>query len=408
MSVPELSKFLQKSIIDKVLKGNYRVVLNKKPTVLQLSPDILSRNVSKDVGNDLYYLMVKILKTKSRKYTTKGTLKRGPMWVEEGNSFAIIAKNYDQIQKRLSNTAKHKDVIKLIGHGKSEEISALDVGHVGGYGLSEKNTPLSYKLSQANAGISKLEKMFDVDLSSTSTYISNLLNDINNAHAEFVVESEKSYAAAGKLTGRFKFIFTVPQYWEINQRTLGDIEKNIYNKAVNELKKNVLDLKTSKTYMQIIDDASISAFNGKKQKSYSKSAKVSKKIKSKGKAKVATPKLRIKDTKGKFTSLLSLQGLLNTRLHDQIQQNMGKGRAKEILNYRTGRFAKSAKVTALQQRDDKIVAFYTYMRNPYDTFAPGGRLHKPGRDPNRIIGRSIRQLATQLVHSKFKVYPKLG
>lgn len=100
---------------------------------------------------------------------------------------------------------------------------------------------------------------------------------------------------------------------------------------------------------------------------------------------------------GEATDNTDLEGLIdfvNSKLHDKIQQNMGKGGAKQILNYRTGRFAKSAKVQALFDVKDKnaIGARVKYMRHPYGVFEPKGRLHKPGRDPHHIFGRSIRQL----------------
>ena len=85
---------------------------------------------------------------------------------------------------------------------------------------------------------------------------------------------------------------------------------------------------------------------------------------------------------------------INRLLHDQIKQNMGKGGAKQLLNYRTGRFAKSARVQALYDVKEKgaIGAKVKYMRHPYGVFEPGQRLHKVGRDPHRIFGRSIRQI----------------
>ena len=74
------------------------------------------------------------------------------------------------------------------------------------------------------------------------------------------------------------------------------------------------------------------------------------------------------------------------------------------LNYRTGRFANSAEVTdvlvgpkgGLQSID------YTYMRNPYETFEPGGK--KQGsiqRDPKKLIGGTIRELAIGMLQRKF-------
>lgn len=93
-------------------------------------------------------------------------------------------------------------------------------------------------------------------------------------------------------------------------------------------------------------------------------------------------------------NLQDLINLININFHDKIQENMGKGGAKQILNYRTGRFARSAKVQTLTPSREKgmIEAQVKYMRYPYGVFEPGGRLHKPGRDPHRIFARSIRQI----------------
>lgn len=110
---------------------------------------------------------------------------------------------------------------------------------------------------------------------------------------------------------------------------------------------------------------------------------------------------------GRFLSLFSLQDLLNKRLADQIQRNMGKGGAKAILNYRTGRFAESATVTRLTRtKEGAISAFYTYMHYPYQTFEPGFKQGLPiSRDPRLLIGKSIRQLAVELASIRLKAIP---
>jgi len=86
--------------------------------------------------------------------------------------------------------------------------------------------------------------------------------------------------------------------------------------------------------------------------------------------------------------------LINTKLHDQIQKNMGKGGARNILNYRTGRFAHSAKVMKfMENKSGKTAsAVVKYQINPYGTFEPGGKLYSPGRNPQGIFARSIRQI----------------
>jgi len=96
-------------------------------------------------------------------------------------------------------------------------------------------------------------------------------------------------------------------------------------------------------------------------------------------------------------NIQQLIDLINDRLHDQIRENMGKGGSAQKLNYRTGRFARSAKVQSLFDTKEKnaLGAQVKYMRNPYGVFEKGGRLHKQLRDPKGIFGRSIRQILQQ-------------
>jgi hypothetical protein len=75
---------------------------------------------------------------------------------------------------------------------------------------------------------------------------------------------------------------------------------------------------------------------------------------------------------------------------------MGQGSAPKRLNWRTGRFARSAELLALlPTRGKAIEATITYLRNPYDVFLPGGKLHNDLRDPEKLIGKSIRQILSE-------------
>ena len=83
---------------------------------------------------------------------------------------------------------------------------------------------------------------------------------------------------------------------------------------------------------------------------------------------------------------------------------MGEGSRRDILNYRTGRFASSVKVESLSQsREGMITAFYSYMKNPYATFSQGGRQQNPrSRDPKLLIGASIREIAAEQVTNRLR------
>lgn len=103
-------------------------------------------------------------------------------------------------------------------------------------------------------------------------------------------------------------------------------------------------------------------------------------------------------------SLISLQNLINSQLQDVVSANMGDGSSKNILNYRTGRLASSAKVEHMSEsRAGMITAFYSYMKNPYATFSDGGKQASPkSRDPKLLISKSIREIAQQQVANRLR------
>jgi hypothetical protein len=103
-------------------------------------------------------------------------------------------------------------------------------------------------------------------------------------------------------------------------------------------------------------------------------------------------------------SLIDLQNLINRQLQDVISANMGDGNSRNVLNYRTGRLASSAKVEYMSEsRAGMITAFYSYMKNPYATFSDGGKQSSPrSRDPKLLISKSIREIAAQQVGNRLR------
>lgn len=118
--------------------------------------------------------------------------------------------------------------------------------------------------------------------------------------------------------------------------------------------------------------------------------------KQKFKEKIAVPESMV--------NLQVLQNLINSGLFEQIRKNMGTGDRRDILNYRTGRLAMSAKVERLSEsREGMITAFYSYMKNPYATFSKGGRQERPtSRDPKLLISKSIRELVQPMVANRMR------
>lgn len=103
-------------------------------------------------------------------------------------------------------------------------------------------------------------------------------------------------------------------------------------------------------------------------------------------------------------TISNLTSLLQARLPDQIKLNMGTGNAKNILNYRTGRFAESASIErATISREGMVSVFYNYMRNPYGTFSDGGKQQYPrSRDPKLLISKSIREIGASLSFNRMR------
>ena len=115
-----------------------------------------------------------------------------------------------------------------------------------------------------------------------------------------------------------------------------------------------------------------------------------------GKASTGTAK-KVSATKGKSVasakttqSPIALRNLLNEMLPQMVASKM----TSPALRFRTGRFANSARVENVNVGPKGGIDIdYTYMRNPYETFEPGNKQGSTQRDPRKIIGASIRELA---------------
>ena len=125
-------------------------------------------------------------------------------------------------------------------------------------------------------------------------------------------------------------------------------------------------------------------------------------------AQIRKERVAVRDLKGQFYSLTTLKDYLNTNIFNQVRKNMGKGNAKSILNYRTGRFARSVQVDKLLlDKDASIVAFYTWMKMPYETFSLGFKQGYPiSRDPTKLIDKSIRELSKNKVKNRLRAISK--
>lgn len=97
-------------------------------------------------------------------------------------------------------------------------------------------------------------------------------------------------------------------------------------------------------------------------------------------------------------SAINLKELLNAALPEYLLAKM----QPPALQNRTGRFRNSVEVTEVKvgARGGTSID-YTYRLDPYKTFEPGGDMGSVNRDPRRLIGGSIRELAQQITGNKF-------
>lgn len=217
------------------------------------------------------------------------------------------------------------------------------------------------------------------------------------------------------------------------------IEKALYEMVNGFVKQGLLkegseslvNLESSPPIIALLEDSLVSAITGKKKKykdvytgaidniveltvrkvqGQEKLKSDIKKAKSdlkalKAKTNAAKSKIASKAAKPQQENILTgLQSLLNTYLQDVISANMGDGSRKDILNYRTGRFASTVRVERLSMsREGMITAFYSYMQNPYATFSQGGKQSIPtSRDPKLLIAKSIREIAATKVANRMR------
>ena len=116
-----------------------------------------------------------------------------------------------------------------------------------------------------------------------------------------------------------------------------------------------------------------------------------------GKAKTSRGKSHVEQVAG--TNPMALKALLNEVLPAQVALNM----QSPALRFRTGRFANSVRVNNVVQgpKGGNTMIETSYRNDPYETFATGGKMYTPQRDPDRLIRKSVRQVAMGILGGRF-------
>ena len=175
-------------------------------------------------------------------------------------------------------------------------------------------------------------------------------------------------------------------------------------KLLDALEKIAVEGETSPSSIKTVSNAVSRQLRGKKAKSTKQKSAAKNTYKNPKKGRVSkTGKMPPvpRTSAGKFTSAMNIQAILNARIKEQVQDNMGKGGA--LVN-RTGRFAESVSVAkVMQSRQGTLTAYYTYMKAPYQTFERGFAQGSMRRDPRNLIASSIREIARETLSHKLQI-----
>lgn len=299
---------------------------------------------------------------------------------------------------------------------KKTYLSLLDLGHA----FSQINLGARSPLGEKLVNSSKYSNLLGNEAKNIIDKYNKELSDLHSA-VEYTFHNTAADSAELKTYSKVGYVvLSVQHYKKNNEYSIN--EGRILKNLTKELSNLAIDLPGSNTIKQDLAQKvlnNIIEILGGKSKDLVKHKPVTGKlalpsvkirpvsggVKGPPKQKLATTKPSIlRNVRGQFTSLASLQTLLNLALHDQIKRNMGTGNRRDVLNYRTGRFAESVKVERLSQsREGMITAFYTYMKNPYATFSEGGRQSSPrSRDPKLLISKSIREVLQTQVKNRMR------
>lgn len=414
-----ISNISTKEFVDIVETANKKA--NDKLEVLKQgnATHLDYRNVFYTLGKDISVLF----------NTRVNLLVSDPENLGLAGKYVFIGKSFEGIKGNI-NKAINSILRKYTTDSKASYGNIMAAGHTS-VRLAENtygtNTPATqealFKLEAAGSSNSSLLKFDEF----TDTFVKKVPLFLNST-----ITFNENFTPVAKNLLNIGFTFVVPMNSIVNSasgatevRAIKDLIGNTVVPGIAEamksrltwLKTNALGIRGSPSIPEYITSLILAAIKGEKPTSsvYTdiKKAKIKlpdldiAKIKLKVAKKVQGVKVRNVAPKPQQTSqvnLSSLMVLINRHLQSVISANMGDGAEHKILNYRTGRFAASAAVERMSEsRAGMITAFYSYMKNPYQTFEPGYKQGSPAsRDPKLLISKSIREIAATRVGARLR------
>lgn len=339
-----------------------------------------------------------------------------------GEVIGVLYSGYKSTYSGLFESFLNKEIYSFLDsaiYAGTKYKKGFDVGHI--LGTSElAKTPLGIKIKkllQALSSITDIDVQIDGYTEERKQNIGVLRKKVEDAFDSLaskstygaLVEAElsKEFGAKAFLLAIKANVVIIQDRYE-NQKTYGSLIEGETSKYIADL---LLDVNFSRNLKEELGYRIAGLLGGKtvfKTETPKKAVTpidTRKKEKVRVSTKTTSPKpVRLRTVRGQFYSLASLQRLLDANLTQKIKENMGDGTRRDVLNLRSGRFAESARVERLSEsREGMITAFYTYMKNPYQTFEPGFKQGSPSsRNPRLLISKSIREIAATQVANRMR------
>ena len=231
-------------------------------------------------------------------------------------------------------------------------------------------------------------------------------------------EHFQEVSARGSLTKKYTPILSEQKSIDNLSEAIGEKEAlRVLTESVREEYLFLLNQEGSDTLLEAIEATTLHNLTKSKKVKYKGTAKPRAIVKSKGKSKAVEGKITTKHkvaissgagaieakaakSRGssrvvnKSFSQVKLYAALNAKINAVVAKNM------ELpgLQYQTGRFASGVKITDVSKTPQGFPSIgYTYQLYPYQTFEPGFAQGSTDRDPRKLIDRSIREIAAQMV-----------
>lgn len=308
-------------------------------------------------GSDTTVASVNLIETLQKDGTS--IMKRAQQAaLKETGEFALVSKLYEEMvegvtagliikRKRMSDTIKHKDEVEIV--------------------ITLANNDVN-KFQNTRADKQPLEKARKLIEGKMLKKLSSPGYQASKPVDKRLIET----ASRSIVQGMFK------------HKTKPDMRLKVNKRLVKQGKKESLS-ETFKTSLALLKGQSVK--------------KGSKNAKAKRSSGAGSTSSRVSERAG--SNPMALRNLINEMLPQAVARNM----TEPALQYRTGRFANSVQVDNITQgpRGGNTMIEASYMNNPYETFAPGGKMHTPQRNPEKLIRKSVREVASGLIGARFGI-----